>query len=307
MIEIFLDLRRYDRFNIDYCFTSGQIFGWKKKDGSWYGTIKGKLLKIFQKENALHISSNDGVNEKEVINFLGLEDCKNSIDRKLALNLFMRSAISRYSEARILRQDPINTIISYICAQNKNIPAIERMIFELSRRFGTEKKMDRMPFYSLPDINRISSLCLNDLLSAGLGYRAKYLLETARRIKQDNDFFEKIMKTEYHNAWKKIAFGDMKLAGVGPKVADCILLYGFGKMEAFPIDVWIYRAYTTAMEGLIDNENFGCIKKIFSNRKKVNRSLYQKLGDLARNTFRKHTGYAQLYIYMYGRDYFRYS
>ena len=306
MIELLLDLRRYDRFNVDYCFTSGQIFGWKKIDGFWYGITNNKLLKICQKENILYIYSNNDVNEKEVVNFLGLEDCKRDIDRKLAQNLFMKSAISRYSEARILRQDPINTIISYICAQNKNIPAIEKMIFELSRKFGTEKKMDRMPLYALPDINKISNLCLSDLLSVGLGYRAKYLLETARRIHQDNTFFEKIKKTEYYNAWNKIVFGDMKLAGVGPKVADCILLYGFGKMEAFPIDIWIFRAYTTAMRGIVDKESLESIQKILSDGKKVNRNLYLKLGDLARNTFGKYAGYAQLYIYMYGRDYFRY-
>jgi len=307
MIEISLDLRRYDRFNADYCFTSGQIFGWKKINGFWYGITKGKLLKICQKENILYVYSNDDINEKEVVNFLGLEDCKRDIDRKLALNLFMKSVISRFSEARILRQDPIDTIISYICAQNKNIPAIEKMIFELSRRFGNEKKIDCITFYSLPDINKISKLCLNDLLTMGLGYRAKYLLKTAKRIQQDNTFIEKIKKIKYHNAWKKIAFGDMKLAGVGPKVADCILLYGFDKMEAFPIDIWIFRAYTTAMENLVNKENLECIEKMLSEGKKVNRNLYLKLGNLARNSFGKCAGYAQLYIYMYGRDYFRYS
>jgi len=304
--EISLDLSPYDLFNADYCFTSGQIFGWKKINGYWYGVTKCKLLKIYQKENTLLIDSEDDIKEKEVVDFLRLEDHKNDIDRKIALNQFMSGAISRFSAVRILKQDPAETIISYICAQNKNIPAIEKMIYELSRMFGFKKEMDSISFYTLPNFSKISNLCLKDLLTAGLGYRAKYLLETGRRIQGDNTLIDEIANMEYHEAWKKMAFGEMKLSGVGPKVADCILLYGFGKMEAFPIDIWISRTYATAMEGLIDDENLDFFRNMIYAKKNPGKRLYLELGDSARKVFGKYAGYAQLYMYMYRRNYFRY-
>lgn len=305
LFEISLTLSRYDRFSVNYCLTSGQIFGWKKIKGYWYGTSRGRLLRIQQTGEVLHVASSKEIGEDEAVNFLGLKDKKKEIDTCLALNSFLKNAISRYSGVRILRQDPFETIISYVCAQNKSIPAIEKMIAELSRRFGSKKEMDGMMFFSLPTVEKISSLEIGDLLKAGLGYRAKYLLETARRLSEDDSLVDELMEAKYEKAWNMIVSGEAKLAGVGPKAADCILLYGFEKMEAFPIDVWVCRAYTTALKGIIDCEEQRYFESRLCGEKKADRSLYLKLGNTARKAFGKNAGYAQLYIYMYGRSCFR--
>ncbi|MGQ9782222.1 MAG: DNA-3-methyladenine glycosylase family protein [Nitrososphaeria archaeon] len=307
MFEISIDLSRYDRFSIDRCLRSGQIFGWKRINDCWYGTAKDRVLRICQKGETLYLASSEEIREEEAINFLGLEDDKKEIDSHLALNPFLKGAISKYSDVRILRQDPFDTIVSYICAQNKNIPAIERMISELSRRFGIKREMDGMAFFSLPTVEKISRLRLENLFNVGLGYRARYLSETARRLSEDRDLVNELMKKTYNDAWAKITSGEAKLAGVGPKAADCILLYGFEKMEAFPIDVWVCKAYTTALRGIMDGEEQRYFESVLCQGRKVDINLYLKLGNAARKVFGKYAGYAQLYTFMYGRDYFRYS
>ena len=133
----------------------------------------------------------------------------------------------------------------------------------------------------------------------GLGYRAKYLLKTAKKIAEDSTYVDKIRGMEYTSALNALTSGKMKLYGVGLKVADCILLYGFHKLEAFPIDVWILRAYPYALKGYIDKNlcNISCFMKTRFGRKE-----YLLLGDIARKVFGKHAGYAQLYIYMASRN-----
>jgi len=304
--ELTLDLNRYSPFSLDYCFKSGQIFGWRKIGSYWYGPNDNAVLRLSQRSDKLEIRASRELDEKEVIHFLGLKDEKDKVDEKLALNLFMRNAISRYSEVRIFRQDSLSAIISYLCAQNKNIPAIERMIFELSREFGDSVEFDRMTFYTFPRFEKIARSNVHELLRMGLGYRAKYLLEASKVLKDDADYINKIKKMSYTNAWNEMVAGDMKLIGVGPKVADCILLYGFEKMEAFPIDIWVSRVYTAAFAKLLPEEELKYYFKRLRLKNKLDKGLYLKLANRAREVFGEYAGYAQLYIFMYSRDYLRY-
>ncbi|MEM3404309.1 MAG: DNA glycosylase [Nitrososphaeria archaeon] len=304
--ELILDLSKYSSFSLDYCFKSGQIFGWRKMDSYWYGPYDDVVLRLSQISDRLKIHASKEISEKEIIHFLGLKDKKKDVDKRLALNLFMRSAISRYSAVRIFRQDPSNTILSYLCAQNKNIPAIERMIFELSRKFGDRVELDGTTFYTFPRFGRIARSNVNELLRVGLGYRAKYLLEASKALKEDVDYINKIKEMSYVNAWNEMVAGNMKLIGVGPKVADCILLYGFEKMEAFPIDVWVSRVYTTAFDKLLPEEESKYYFERLCLKNRLDKGLYLKLANSARKVFGEYAGYAQLYIFMYGRDYLRY-
>jgi len=304
--ELTLDLDKYDPFSLDYCFKSGQIFGWRMINGYWYGVTDSVLLRLRQRDDRLEVCASEEFGENEVVRFLGLKDSKRSINRRLALNMFMKGAISKYSEVRILRQDPLNAIISYLCAQNKNIPAIERMIFELSKRFGDKKVMDGFSFYTFPRVERIACSNVNELLEFGLGYRARYLLETSKVLREDTSYVDKIKAMNYIDAWKEIVSGNMKLIGAGAKVADCILLYGFTKMEAFPIDVWVARIYTMAFDKLIPEEEMEYYRNRLCLKGNLDRGLYVRLADSARSVFGECSGYAQLYIFMYGRDYLRY-
>lgn len=296
-----ISLKRYGPFNLEHCMCSGQIFGWTKFGKGWYGFLNNTLVRLSQEEEKLIVYSNRKLVEEDVIKFLNLDEDVEEINRKINVNDFIENAIKLYSGIRILRQNPVDAIIEFICTQNKNIPAIEKTIIKLSKMYGEKIEMDGITFFKLPTIERLANSSLKELLETGLGYRAKYLLDTAKKIAKEDNYIEKIRSMEYISALNALTSGEMKLYGVGLKVADCILLYGFHKLEAFPIDVWILRAYPYALKGFIDKNlcNINDFRKT-----KLSRKEYLLLGDVARKVFGKYAGYAQLYIYMASRNLF---
>jgi N-glycosylase/DNA lyase len=252
----------------------------------------------------LTVKSNKSITEDDIIYFFNLDEDVDKINGKISVNDFMEKAIELYSGIRVLRQDPVETIIEFVCAQNKNIPAIQNTITELSKKYGEKAEINGITFYGKPDIRKIARSKLGEILETGIGYRAKYLLSTAKKIAEDSAYIDKIRGMEYFSALNAMTSGKMKLYGVGLKVADCILLYGFYKLEAFPIDVWILRAYPYALKGFYD-ENL--LSSNGSRKTKLDRKEYLLMGDVARKVFGKYAGYAQLYIYLASRSLFRES
>lgn len=278
---------------------SGQIFGWMNVGGRWYGFLNGVPVKLFQEEGRLTAQFERGLSEEDVVRFLDLDADMEEVNRKIEVNDFMKNAIKLYSGIRVLRQNPADVIIEFVCAQNRNISSIQRMILELSKRYGEKAKIDDVTFFRIPDVGRVASAPLKELLDAGLGYRAKYLHNTAKKISSDRAYVDEIGRMSYREALKAMTSGETKLDGVGLKVADCILLYGFHKLEAFPIDVWVLRACPTVFKEFLEADYvLGCGKKL-------DRKRYLLIGDAARKVFGKYAGYAQLYIYMASRKLFK--
>ncbi|MCX8189510.1 MAG: hypothetical protein N3F64_07335 [Nitrososphaeria archaeon] len=304
MTLITINLNKYYIFNLEYCMSSGQVFGWTKVDKRWYGFLNSVPIRISQEENKLIINSNKEMLEEDIIHFFSLNDDMEEINGKIEVNDVMKKIIKLYSGIRILRQNPIDTIIEFICTQNKNIPAIKKIITKLSEKYGEEAKIGKIKFFSLPNIEKLADSSLKELLETGLGYRAKYLLCAAKKILEDKTYIDRIRNMNYSDALHAMTSGDMKLNGVGLKVADCILLYGFHKLEAFPIDVWVLRAYPIVLKEFIDKNVHDeiCFRKL-----KLDRRKYLFMGNIARKVFGEYAGYAQLYIYMASRSLFGYS
>jgi len=298
---IYIDLKRYFSFDLKKCMHSGQIFGWKNFGKKWYGFLNKVPVCVSQEENKLIVVSNKSITEDDIIYFFNLDEDVDKINKKIDVNDFMEKAIELYSGIRVLRQDPVETIIEFVCAQNKNIPAIQKTITEISKRYGEKAEMNGITFYGKPNIRKIAKSKLSEILETGIGYRAKYLLSTAEKISEDSTYVDKIRSMEYFSALNAMTSGKMKLYGVGLKVADCILLYGFYKLEAFPIDVWILRAYHYALKGFYD-ENLLSVNGF--RKTKLSRKEYLLMGDVARKVFGKYAGYAQLYIYLASRSLF---
>lgn len=301
MTLIYIDLKRYFSFDLKKCMHSGQIFGWKNFGKKWYGFLNKVPVCVSQEENKLIVVSNKSITEDDIIYFFNLDEDVDKINKNIDVNDFMEKAIELYSGIRVLRQDPVETIIEFVCAQNKNIPAIQKTITEISKRYGEKAEMNGITFYGKPNIRKIAKSKLSEILETGIGYRAKYLLSTAEKISEDSTYVDKIRSMEYFSALNAMTSGKMKLYGVGLKVADCILLYGFYKLEAFPIDVWILRAYPYALKGFYD-ENLLSVNGF--RKTKLSRKEYLLMGDVARKVFGKYAGYAQLYIYLASRSLF---
>ncbi len=153
-------------------------------------------------------------------------------------------ALEIYPTLRILRQNPSEAIVAFICSSSKRIVQIKQCVAALSRKFG--RKIDG-GFYAMPDFETLARSDVSEILECKLGFRAKYLSESAKKISADKFDPEWLREMPYAEAKKYL----VSLSGIGEKVADCILLFGCSRFEAFPVDTWIRQA----MSRLYGTEN----------------------------------------------------
>ncbi len=223
-------------FNLDVTLCCGQVFRWNKKQDWWYGVAKNKILKVRQADLNTELEY-ENTDETFLKNYFGLEDDLQEISAKIGKDPHIRKALQQFYGLRIIRQDPWECLISYICATYKNIPAINHMLNNLSRKFGQKTTLDETEFYTFPTPKQLANATNQDLIACGLGYRAKYVKETSKRIFENTFELNSLKQLPYEQAKTALC----TLPGVGPKVADCILLFSLEKLEAFPIDRWVER------------------------------------------------------------------
>jgi N-glycosylase/DNA lyase len=276
--------------NLDVTLCCGQTFSWVKQHGWWYGIVKENVFKIFQKDDFLEFEDAD---TDFVKSYLGLYDDLPKILSQISKDEHMRTAVETFRGLRILRQDPWECLISYICATYKNISAIKKMLLNLSKAFGGKACYDGYDFYTFPTSEKLAKATNRELAKCGLGYRAKYVSETAKMILENHFEFEDLWKMSYEKAREEL----LNFSGVGSKVADCALLFSLGKPEAFPIDVWIKRAILKHYANHFPKE---FIEKI-SRKKSLTDSEYDQMSLFARRYFGEYAGYAQEYLYHYER------
>jgi N-glycosylase/DNA lyase len=278
-------------FDLDVTLCCGQAFRWSKQGGWWYGVARGKVFKIRQIGDELDF---ENVGSDFVENYFGLEDDLSKILSQICKDKHIKAAIDAFKGLRILRQDPWECLISYICATYKNITAIKQMLFNLSKKFGEKIGFDGYDFYMFPTSERLAKASVKELAQCGLGYRAQYVSETAKMVYETCFKFERLRKMRYEEAREEL----LNFSGVGLKVADCVLLFSLGKLKAFPVDVWIKRAILKYYATYFPS---GFVRKI-SSRKSLTRSDYEKLSLFGRRYFGEYAGYAQEYLYHYERS-----
>jgi N-glycosylase/DNA lyase len=277
-------------FNLDVTLCCGQVFRWNKKGDWWYGVAADKAFKIRQANAELESVNAD---EKFVTHYFGLEDDLRQIRDRISKDEHVKKALQTFWGLRIVRQDPWECLVSYICATYKSIAAIKQMLLKMSKKFGEQVALDGCDFYTFPTIDKLANATASSLATCGLGYRAKYILETSKRICESNFDLESLRKMSYPQA-KETLRG---FSGVGSKVADCVLLFSLGKLEAFPVDVWVKRAILNHYADQFPKE---FIQKISCNGSFSN-AEYERLNEFGRNYFGEYAGYAQEYLYHYER------
>ncbi len=229
-------------FNIELCLFCGQAFRWKKNDdGSFSGIVKNKNVRIFQKENEI-IFKNTSKEDFEGIwvPYFDLERDYEEICKIISADGYINEAVKEYYGIRILRQEPWEALCSFIISQNNNIPRITGIIERLCESFG-EKTGEG---YSFPSYERMKNLTAEDLSPLRAGFRSKYIIDAVQKLNSGEISLEKIENMPIEEARQEL----MKIKGVGAKVAECTLLYGFGRIEAFPVDVWVKRIMSEMYE-----------------------------------------------------------
>lgn len=281
--------------NLNLTINSGQTSQapWFKVDDAYKQLITVKdvscLVKISENEDELIInySSFDKVNKKDIrdkINYIfNLDFDLNKLYGYLE-NDSRLSKTTQFCEGLrlFLADNPWEAIVSSISSANNSILRWTRSNLDMRKMFGNAHTFNNETYYSFPDINTVADLpligdCGNDLRACGLGYRDKYIIESAKILSGCN--LDEFFKLDYNIAFKEIS----KLPGVGPKVADCILLYGFNFQEAFPSDVWIKRI----INYLYFDEGSSLTTK--------------KVRDFGISEFKDFAGYVQLYLFHYAR------
>jgi N-glycosylase/DNA lyase len=273
-------------FDLDATLCCGQAFRWYKRGEWWYGVIRGNAFKIRQAGDFLEF---ENAENKLVNTYFGLHDDLPKILHQITKDRNIKEAIASFRGLRILRQDPWECLISYVCATYKNISAIKLMLSNLCQKLGDRIHFDGYDSYTFPTSERLAKSTTEELSKCGLGYRAKYVSETAKMVYKNGFEFEGLRKTAYEKAKEEL----LNFPGVGQKAADCILLFSLSKLEAFPVDVWVKRVILRHYP-----EHFPpwFIKKI-SEKDSLSDSEYCRLNLFGREYFGEYAGYAQEYLY----------
>jgi len=228
---------------------SGQAHRWEAVEGWHWGVISGNLIKIRQAQGdspdhpyVLAFSSvpkvEPGYLESLLWSYLRLDDDIESIYREITRDPRVAVMVERYRGLRLLRIEPWECLISFICSANSNLPRIHANIAAISEKFGQPLALEGHVRYTFPSPERLAEATETDLRVLRLGFRAPYVAQAAQAVAERKLDLEALRHTPYQEAKARL----MELPGVGPKIADCVLLHSLDKLEAFPIDVWVRRA-----------------------------------------------------------------
>lgn len=277
-------LKNIESFEPENIFECGQCFRWNlEKDGSYTGVIGNNVLNVKKKGMDILITGMCEQNIEKLCNqYFDLNTNYEEIKTYLSkIDNHLRLSIRCGEGIRILKQDIWETLISFIISANNNIPRIKGIIERISRKYGKQIIWKNKQYYTFPTPEELSNASIKDLRELGLGFRDIRVFETTKMVKNKDVDIEKIANIKDVN---KLREELLRFPGVGPKVADCIMLFSMKKFEVFPIDVWVKRVMTE----LYGNE----IKK--HNNQQILEFAQKKFGDLA--------GLAQQYLFYWRRE-----
>lgn len=231
-------------FHIDQIFDCGQCFRFEPaEDGGWEGVAMGRYVRFHQPVPGTLEIHNATFDDYERVwkHYLALDTDYAAIRADIAAHFpgdaVMADAMRMGEGIRILRQDPWETLISFIISQNNNIPRIKKIIRTLCDACGEPITCGGRVYRAFPTAEALAELGVERLYELRTGFRAKYIYDAAVKVRDELLDFDEINAADYDRAAELLS----GIKGVGPKVAACVLLFGFGKTEAFPVDVWIKR------------------------------------------------------------------
>jgi len=258
--------------DLDATLTSGQTFSWKRTpDGRWRGWIDRRPCLVWTQGDALR-AVGPGLTRDAVSTYFGLDLPVREILATFPSDPWLEKAQTFAPGLRILRQDPWETLCNFICSSLKQIVQIEQINHELRRAFGDEIGEG---LHSFPDAARLALATEAKLRACKLGFRARHLFVAARQIASSEVSLERISTLPTAEAREHL----IRIRGVGEKVANCILLFAYGRAEAFPIDVWVERV----------------LRRLYFNNSQ--RVKHERLRAFADSHFGPYRGYAQQFLF----------
>lgn len=278
-------MMKMDEINLKHILESGQVFLWYERR-SVYIICSSNVVKIESRNGEFVYESRP--EHIDVERLFRMDDDIHAINSSIGCkDALIADAIERFKGLRIMRQDPFQCLISFICATNTKITRVRQMLECICRRFGGKVELDGITFHTFPSVRALQDASINDLVGCGLGYRARFIVKAVRTYAEMD--VDDLVKGCYDDTRDML----LSIDGVGNKVADCVMLFSLDKLEAFPIDVWIGRViarYYRHITGIGDAAKF-------------TPSLYRRVSSAMRGYFGMYAGYAQQYLYCYARAY----
>ena len=280
-------LENVKSFEPKHIFDCGQCFRWnEQKDGSYIGVFNNNVMRVKKEKNKVIFEGIcDGSIKEICTKYFDLDRNYEEIKEKLSsVDDYLKESITYGSGIRILNQDLWECIISFIISANNNIPRIKKIIERISEKYGNKIEFEEKAYYSFPTIKQLSKASVEDLRNLGLGFRDIRVYNTTKSILEKNVDIEKLFTI---SSSEKIREELLKLDGVGPKVADCIMLFStLKRLDVFPIDVWVRRVMNDLYIKAEDET-------------KINKTQIKKLAE---DKYANLAGIAQQYLFYWKRE-----
>lgn len=286
MKEQNLVIKNVKSFNLEHIFECGQCFRWNRcEDGGYIGVVKENVIYIKMIDSDVYVKSYGNDELKSLFyDYFDMNRDYEKIKLKLRkIDEHMDKSIAYGEGIRLLNQDLWETIISFIISANNNIPRIKGIIERISKRYGNMIEWNGEKYYTFPTPEQLSKASAQDLRNLGLGFRDVRVYETTQMVINGEVDFEKL-----HSETNTQVVRDelLKLPGVGPKVADCILLFStLKRFDVFPIDVWVRRV----------------MNDLYIHNKDENKVDKKLVLSLANEKFGNLQGIAQQYLFFWKR------
>lgn len=256
-------------FNLQHTLESGQFFRYQKIGNWYYCCERDKLFRIKQQKEEIEF---EGTTKEHIEQLFGLGQNYENILKKLSEDKTLQEAVKKYQGLRVMKRDPWETLISFQCSIMSNIKKIQLNMNKIAETFGKPLELDNVTMHSFPSPGEINDL--QKIKDCKTGFRAKYIFSANTLV--DDAKMKKWGELEYEKLIEELD----KIPGVARKVADCVSLFGYGRGEAFPIDVWMERAM-----------------KPYTNKTK-----HDEIRKTAIKRWGNNAGYAQQFLYHHIRN-----
>jgi N-glycosylase/DNA lyase len=261
---------RVSNFSLFHTLNSGQVFRWRQQGDLHMICAQDRMIQLTQADSFLSWEDDRPDDEEFLRMFFALDQDLAAVHAGLIRRGFPSEMLTRWPGIHITRQDPWESLLSFACSSANNIKRVQGMIERMCREWGAPRECRGERFFAFPRPGALGTE--RDFRRLGFGFRAPYLAELGRTVKPD------WLDSLRHHTYDKARAALMDLPGVSHKVADCVLVFSLGHMEAFPVDVWVRRA---------------ALSVLFGGRKASDRAIRQR----ARERFGPLAGFAQQYLF----------
>lgn len=266
-------------FKLNDTVTCGQIFRFfPQEDGSFDIVLKDRVINVYEKDNYLCVSSNNEESLEEIVkNYFDLNNDYSIMNEFLIKqDNKLTNAVEFSNGLMIIKQDPFETVMSYIISANNGVPQIASALNNIAKKYGKKITFNNKEYFLFPQYKDLSSVTEEELRDCKVGFRDKYLKAMIDKLNNNEIDLEEFYNMDTKSALDKL----MENVGIGPKVASCILLFAYQKYDVFPIDTWV--------------------KKVMKNDYEIEGE--KNIRDFATKTYGKYSGIAIQYLFNYGRN-----